>query len=189
MQFDVNVPFPEVRKRDGRRVPFDPEKIRKAVEKAGVVTEEFDRFESELITGQVLKVLSHRFDKGIPSIENIQDIVEHVLITSNHLKTARAYIVYREQHRKLRQDRKTVVDVSSSVNEYLDRADWRINANANQGYSLGGLILNVSGKVIANYWLNHVYSEEIGEAHRNADLHIHDLDMLSGYCAGWSLRT
>ena len=89
----------------------------------------------------------------------------------------------------LRQDRKTVVDVSSSVNEYLERADWRINANANQGYSLGGLILNVSGKVIANYWLNHVYSEEIGEAHRNADLHIHDLDMLSGYCAGWSLRT
>ncbi|AOJ70746.1 MULTISPECIES: ribonucleoside triphosphate reductase [Burkholderia] len=84
---------------------------------------------------------------------------------------------------------KPLIDVESSINEYLQRQDWRVNANANQGYSLGGLILNVSGKVIANYWLSHVYPGEIGEAHRNADLHIHDLDMLSGYCAGWSLRT
>ncbi|MCE5248885.1 ribonucleoside triphosphate reductase [bacterium] len=189
MKFEFSVPFAEVRKRDGRRVAFDPDKIRKAIAKAGAASGEFDQFEAELLTGQVIKVLSHSSRKGIPGIEQIQDIVEHVLITSNHLKTARAYIVYREQHRKLREDRKTVVDVFSSVNEYLDRADWRINANANQGYSLGGLILNVSGKVIANYWLNHVYSEEIGEAHRNADIHIHDLDMLSGYCAGWSLRT
>lgn len=84
---------------------------------------------------------------------------------------------------------KPLIDVESSINEYLDRRDWRVNANANQGYSLGGLILNVSGKVIANYWLSHVYPSAIGEAHRNADLHIHDLDVLSGYCAGWSLRT
>ncbi|KVE34782.1 ribonucleoside triphosphate reductase [Burkholderia sp. BDU5] len=84
---------------------------------------------------------------------------------------------------------KPLIDVETSINEYLDRQDWRVNANANQGYSLGGLILNVSGKVIANYWLSHVYPGEVGEAHRNADLHIHDLDMLSGYCAGWSLRT
>lgn len=86
-------------------------------------------------------------------------------------------------------DRRIAVDVERSVNEYLDRQDWRIHANANQGYSLGGLILNVSGKVIANYWLSHVYPAEIGQAHRDADIHIHDLDMLSGYCAGWSLRT
>lgn len=84
---------------------------------------------------------------------------------------------------------KPLIDVESSINEYLDRQDWRVNANANQGYSLGGLILNVSGKVIANYWLSHVYPSAIGQAHRNADLHIHDLDVLSGYCAGWSLRT
>lgn len=84
---------------------------------------------------------------------------------------------------------KPLIDVESSINEYLDRRDWRVNANANQGYSLGGLILNVSGKVIANYWLSHVYPSAIGQAHRNADLHIHDLDVLSGYCAGWSLRT
>ena len=89
----------------------------------------------------------------------------------------RAYSVYREQRAKLRQDKKTVVDVAASVNEYLDRQDWRVAANANQGYSLGGLILNVSGKVVANYWLNHVYPPEAGLAHREGDLHIHDLDM------------
>jgi len=185
---DFSTPFKEVRKRDGRRVSFDAVKIRNAIAKAGNSTGEFDEFEAELLTMQVIKVLTHTRHGGIPGIEQIQDIVEHVLITSNYIKTARAYIVYREQHKKLREDKRTLVDVFSSVNEYLDRLDWRINANANQGYSLGGLILNVSGKVIANYWLNHVYNEEIGSAHRNGDIHIHDLDMLSGYCAGWSLR-
>lgn len=82
-----------------------------------------------------------------------------------------------------------LLDISATISEYLQRSDWRVNANANQGYSLGGLILNTAGKVIANYWLNDVYTPSIGQAHRNADLHIHDLDMLSGYCAGWSLRT
>jgi len=188
MDGDFRVPFKEVRKRDGRRVPFDRTKIRDAIAKAGKATGEFDQFEAELLTMQVVKVLTHVRRSGIPGIEQIQDIVEHVLITSNYVKTARAYIVYREQHKKLREDKKTLVDVFASVNEYLDRLDWRINANANQGYSLGGLILNVSGKIIANYWLNHVYSDEIGQAHRNGDIHIHDLDMLSGYCAGWSLR-
>ena len=95
----------------------------------------------------------------------------------------------RDDAAQLRADRQTLVHVESSINEYLTRADWRVNANANQGYSLGGLILNVAGKVTANYWLSHVYAPEIGEAHRNGDIHIHDLDMLSGYCAGWSLRT
>ncbi len=112
-----------------------------------------------------------------------------MLARAAYFATARAYIVYREQHHRLRQDRATVVDVANAMNEYLERSDWRVNANANQGYSLGGLILNVAGKVTANYWLNHVYPPEIGQAHRNADIHIHDLDMLSGYCAGWSLRT
>ncbi len=108
---------------------------------------------------------------------------------AGYFDTARAYIVYRERHGRLRRDRKSLVDVASSMNEYLSREDWRVRANANQGYSLGGLILNVSGKVTANYWLDEVYSPEIGIAHREGDLHIHDLDMLAGYCAGWSLRT
>ena len=179
----------EALKRDGRRVPFDAAKIRSAIARAGQASGEFEADEADLLTAQVTKVLIHRFHGNPPAIEQIQDVVEQTLIAANHLKTARAYIVYREQHAKLRADRKTLVDVESSINEYLNRQDWRVNANANQGYSLGGLILNVSGKVTANYWLSHVYAPEIGEAHRNGDVHIHDLDMLAGYCAGWSLRT
>lgn len=177
-----------VRKRDGSTAPFDASRIEGAVLKAGRATGEFEESEARLLTAQVLKVLAHTHDEH-PDIERIQNIVEQALISANHLKTARAYIIYREQHRRLRQDRKTLLDVSQSVNEYLEREDWRVAANANQGYSLGGLILNSAGKMIANYWLNHVYPPEIGEAHREGDIHIHDLDMLAGYCAGWSLRT
>ncbi len=176
-------------KREGERVAFDAEKIRSAIERAGIATGEFDANEALLLAAQAVKVLRHRFADSDPDIEQIQDVVEQVLISANHFATARAYIVYREQRARLREDKKTVIEVSSSVNEYLDRADWRVNANANQGYSLGGLILNVSGKVIANYWLSHVYPPEVGRAHREGDIHIHDLDMLAGYCAGWSLRT
>jgi ribonucleoside-triphosphate reductase (formate) len=179
----------EVIKRSGERAPFDAGKIRSALERAGAATGEFDADEASLLAAQAGKVLVHRFHGQAPGIEQIQDVVEHTLIAANHLKTARAYIVYRERHATLRKDRQTLVNVEASVNEYLSRADWRVNANANQGYSLGGLILNVAGKVTANYWLSHVYTPEIGEAHRAGDLHIHDLDMLSGYCAGWSLRT
>ncbi|MDA8384045.1 MAG: ribonucleoside triphosphate reductase [Betaproteobacteria bacterium] len=179
----------EVIKRSGARKPFDADKIRSAIARAGQASGEFGDQEAQLLTAQAVKVLIHKFRKTPPHIEGIQDIVEQVLISANHLKTARAYIVYRETHRKLREDHKTVIDVGSAINEYLDQQDWRVNANANQGYSLGGLILNVSGKVVANYWLNHVYPPEVGEAHRGADIHIHDLDMLAGYCAGWSLRT
>jgi ribonucleoside-triphosphate reductase len=178
-----------IQKRDGSVVPFDGEKIFSAIRRAGAATGEFDEAEARLLTAQAVKVLSHRFTGQIPDIERIQDVVEQALISANHFRTMRAYSVYREQRARLRRDRKTVVDVAASVNEYLDRQDWRVAANANQGYSLGGLILNVSGKVVANYWLNHVYPPEVGAAHREGDLHIHDLDMLSGYCAGWSLRT
>ena len=179
-----------VRRRDGGVAIFDRERIASAIRRAGEATGEFGSDEAELLTAQVVKVLVHgHFAGGIPDVERIQDIVEQTLIAANHLTTARAYIAYRDQHRRLREDRRTIVDVAASVNEYLDRADWRVSANANQGYSLGGLILNTSGKVIANYWLSHVYPPEIGAAHREADIHIHDLDMLAGYCAGWSLRT
>jgi ribonucleoside-triphosphate reductase len=180
----------KIYKRDGSEATFDPGKIQHAILMAGEASGEFGNDEARLITAQVIKVLSYTgYRERIPGIERIQDVVEQVLISANHLQTARAYIVYREQHKKLRQDRRTLLDVSTSVNEYLQRSDWRVSANANQGYSLGGLILNTSGKMIANYWLNHVYPPEIGEAHRIGALHIHDLDMLAGYCAGWSLRT
>jgi ribonucleoside-triphosphate reductase len=177
-------------KRDRAQVPFDGSKIRSAIERAGRASGEFHAAEAKRLSRQVIKVLAHRSARRqAPGIEEIQDLVEQVLIGADHLRTARAYIVYREKHQQLRQDRRTLVDVAASVNEYLERADWRVNANANQGYSLGGLVLNTSGKMIANYWLNHVYPPEVGAAHREGDLHIHDLDMLAGYCAGWSLRT
>jgi ribonucleoside-triphosphate reductase len=179
-----------VLKRDGEEVPFASARIESAILRAGRASGEFDELEAGLLTAQVVKVLAHRFDNGrVPDIEDIQDVVEQTLISANHFETARSYIVYREQHRKLRHDHRTLVDVAGSNNEYLDRSDWRVSANANQGYSLGGLILNTSGKMIANYWLSHVYTPEIGQPHRDGDYHIHDLDMLSGYCAGWSLRT
>ena len=179
----------EVIKRDGRRAVFDAAKIRSAILRAGQASGEFGEAEADLLTAQAAKVLIHRFHGEAPGIEAIQDVVEQTLIAANHLATARAYIAYRDTHKKLREDRRTLVDVEASVNEYLSRQDWRVNANANQGYSLGGLILNVSGKVVANYWLNHVYPPELGAAHRDGSIHVHDLDMLAGYCAGWSLRT
>ena len=179
----------QVTKRDGCVVSFDAGKIASAIKRAGTASNEFVADQAHRITMQVLSLIE-KFPAPQPlSVEQIQDLVESCLFEANYRKTLRAYIVYREQHQKLRVDNKSLVDVELSMNEYLNRQDWRINANANQGYSLGGLILNVSGKVIANYWLNHVYPPEVGQAHRNADLHIHDLDMLAGYCAGWSLRT
>ncbi|WP_114971664.1 ribonucleoside triphosphate reductase [Rhodoferax ferrireducens] len=176
-------------KRDGGIKPFDLAKIAFALERAGQAGGEFGAAEAQHLTQSVVAPAIRALGAVTPHIEQIQDAVESALFGAGHPKTLRAYIVYREQHKKLRHDRKTLVDVESSMNEYLQQLDWRVNANANQGYSLGGLILNVSGKVIANYWLNHVYPPEVGAAHRSAALHIHDLDMLAGYCAGWSLRT
>ncbi len=174
-----------LRKRDGRLVAFERDKIARAIEAAGSATGEYD-----IATAQALaEGIQARLRRRVVDVELVQDTVERVLMEAGHYATARAYIVYRERHGRLRRDRKAIVDVASSMNEYLSREDWRVRANANQGYSLGGLILNVSGKVTANYWLDEVYSPEIGTAHREADLHIHDLDMLAGYCAGWSLRS
>jgi ribonucleoside-triphosphate reductase len=175
-------------KRDGRRVPFAPGKIVSAIARAGAATAQFGADEAHRLADVVVAALARRGVDDEPSIESIQDLVERTLAAAGWFDTARAYIVHRERHARLREDRRTMVDVAASIDEYLEQRDWRVNANANQGYSLGGLILNVSGKVVANYWLSHVYSPEIGRAHREGDVHIHDLDMLAGYCAGWSLR-
>ncbi|MDR0588204.1 MAG: ribonucleoside triphosphate reductase [Burkholderiales bacterium] len=175
-------------KRDGNKVAFDLSKIATAIALAGQATGEFDQKEAQILASQVGRVLAFKSVGGVPTIEAIQDRVEETLIAAGYYVTARAYIVYREKHKLLRDQRRTLIDVENAVEEYLDQRDWRVNANANQGYSLGGLILNVSGKVVANYWLDHVYEPEIGQAHREGDVHIHDLDMLAGYCAGWSLR-
>lgn len=184
-QAEVTKPV-SLRKRDGRLAAFDTAKIERAIAAAGAATGEFGASEAHALAEAVCLQLAHR---TAVEVEQVQDGVERTLMAAGHFDTARAYIVYRERHARLRRDRKAVVDVAASMNEYLSREDWRVRANANQGYSLGGLILNVSGKVTANYWLDEVYSPEIGTAHREGDLHIHDLDMLAGYCAGWSLRT
>ena len=176
-------------KRDGTVKNFDRSKIQKAIEKAGKATGEFGSARAEEITDFIVMPKIQELNVATPQIEQVQDAVEHALFEAGYFTTLRAYIVYREQRAKSRDAKKSWVEVETSINEYLEQLDWRVNANANQGYSLGGLILNVSGKVIANYWLNYIYTPEIGTAHRQADFHIHDLDMLSGYCAGWSLRT
>ncbi|MGC8468440.1 MAG: ribonucleoside triphosphate reductase [Acetobacteraceae bacterium] len=183
------LPWPHVLRRDGTAAPFDPARIRSAIQRAGQASGEVGPAEAAAVTADVLAALAGRVGTRAPGIEEIQDEVEMGLMRAGHLRTARAYIVYRAQHARLREDRAAAVDAVRSVNEYLARQDWRVRANANQGYSLGGLILNASGKLIANYWLAHVYPEEVASAHRDGALHIHDLDMLSGYCAGWSLRT
>ena len=184
----IKTKIKHVTKRDGTLADFDASKIYNAVLKAGTSTGEFGEADAWLLTAQIMKVVNYKFAESVPDIEQIQDIVEQALISSNYTATAKAYILYRDQRQRSRADHKVMVDVESSINEYLEKLDWRVNANANQGYSNGGLILNVSGKVTANYWLSHVYPAEVGEAHRNGDIHIHDLDMLAAYCAGWSLK-
>lgn len=178
-----------ISRRDGTTAAFDPDRIRYAIARAGQASGEFAAALADQLTRDVLDALATRFPSDAPNVEDIQDEVEYALMRSGRFRTARAYIKYRAQHTRMRHDRWAVVDAVTSINEYLERQDWRVQANANQGYSLGGLILNSAGKLIANYWLNHVYPAEIGVAHRDGDIHIHDLDMLSGYCAGWSLRT
>lgn len=185
--FVPNPALDTVIKRDGKSVQFDENKIFSSLSRAGAASGEFTTDKATVITKEVVRTL--QTVQNPPGIECIQDTVEATLIRLGYLKTARAYIAYREQRSAARDAKRTVVDVVDSIEEYLEHKDWRVQANANQGYSLGGLILNVSGKVSANYWLSKLYPSEIGTAHRNGDIHIHDLDMLSGYCAGWSLRT
>lgn len=181
--------FPNVVKRTGDVVPFDKNRINKAIFKANEVTNELNESKINKITETVCYFInkSNKFNGKI-AVEDIQDLVEFALMSSSFYKTARAYIVYREKRAEVRASNSVAVEVSNTINEYLHRTDWRVNANANQGFSLGGLILNTSGKIIANYWLSYVYPAEIKNAHTDGDFHIHDLDMFSGYCAGWSLR-
>ncbi len=121
-------------------------------------------------------------------VESIQDSVEHVLVQAGYAEVAKAYILYRKQREKIRNMKSTILDYKDIVNSYVKVEDWRVKENSTVTYSVGGLILSNSGAVTANYWLSEIYDEEIADAHRNADIHIHDLSMLTGYCAGWSLK-
>jgi ribonucleoside-triphosphate reductase len=179
-------------KRDGQIEFYDRTKIYNAIEKAAISVGINDNSLIEKLTSNTEKKLEefmmNRHPNSIPSVEEIQDIVETVLIEDKQVKIAKAYIIYRARHEVLRNSKKLFLDINSTVDGYLSQSDWRVNENSNVNFSLGGLILHNSGAITANYWLKNIYPEEVANAHRDADFHIHDLGMFSGYCAGWSLR-
>ena len=177
--------FKKIKKRDGRTVKFDAEKIVNAIAKAGIATGEFDKKIAQNLTLKVLnsaqQVITHR----IPTVEEIQDIVEEVLLSSTYRKTAKAYIIYRDQHARIREiTSKAEVDL---IDQYLGKTDWQVNENSNMTYSLQGLNNYISSEISKSYWLNKLYPPEIRQAHLNGDFHIHDLNLLSVYCVGWDL--
>ena len=177
--------YKSIKKRDGRTAKFDRKKIEKAIEKAGLETGEFDAAQAVELTDKVLGVLETRNQKRLPSVEDIQDIVEDALIDSKFKKTAKAYIIYRDQHKKLREITSNIhVDL---IDKYLENLDWKVNENSNMGYSLQGLNNYVSAEITKTYWLDKIYTSKIGQAHKEGDLHIHDLNLLSVYCVGWDL--
>ncbi len=179
----------KVRKREGKIVPFEIEKISTAITKA--FEAENQNYDKDVIDFLALKVtadFNSKITDNIINVEDIQDSVESVLIKAGYAEVAKAYILYRRLHDKMRNMKSTVLDYKDIVNSYINVTDWRVKENSTVTYSVGGLILNNSGAITANYWLSEVYDDEIANAHRNCDIHLHDLSMLTGYCAGWSLK-
>lgn len=179
----------QVKKRDGSLVEFDMSKISTALSKAFNAKQV--NYTADILNMLALRVtadFSKKIKDGVVTVEDIQDSAEVVLIQAGYVDIAKSYILYRKQREKVRNINETLVDYKKIVDDYLKVSDWRVKENSTVTYSVGGLILSNSGAVTANYWLSEIYDEEIGEAHRNADIHIHDLSMLTGYCAGWSLK-
>ncbi|MGE3279135.1 MAG: ribonucleoside triphosphate reductase [Candidatus Altimarinota bacterium] len=177
-----------IQKRNGEIAVFDASKIAEALRKAAGSVENQESFSPDVLAEMVEASFWKSTSGSVATVEEIQDKVENILMDNGYRETAKSYILYRDQHRKIRESNKVIVDVESTMTEYLKKTDWRVQANSNQGYSLGGLILNTAGKITANYWLSHIFSPEANSAHRSGDIHIHDLDLFCGYCAGWSLR-
>ncbi|MDD5674165.1 MAG: ribonucleoside triphosphate reductase [Chitinivibrionales bacterium] len=178
-----------IRKRDGKILPYDNYKIANAIFKAAQAVGGKDFGMALTLAKQVEVLLNKKFhSNSIPAVEELQDIVEKVLIEQGHARVAKAFILYREQHRRLRDTHDLVLDIVHTMDGYLKQEDWRVHENSNVNYSLGGLILHNSGAITANYWLDNIYGHDISSAHKNGEIHIHDLSMFSGYCAGWSLR-
>ena len=176
-------------KRDGKEVSFDIKKITVAIEKAfRSLEKEFDENVVDFIALKVTSDFSSKVKDGKITVEEIQDSVEKVLSQAGYEDVAKAYILYRKQREKIRNMKSATLDYKSVVDNYLKLSDWRVKENSTVTYSVGGLILSNSGAITANYWLSEIYDEEIANAHRNCDFHIHDLSMLTGYCAGWSLK-
>ena len=179
----------QVVKRDGETAEFCLKKITEAIKKAFRATgNEFNDEILELLSLRVTADFQPRMKDGSISVEEIQDSVEHVLEQTGYTDVAKAYILYRKQREKIRSMNSALLNYKDVVNSYVKVEDWRVKENSTVTYSVGGLILSNSGAVTANYWLSEIYDQEIADAHRNADIHIHDLSMLTGYCAGWSLK-
>ncbi len=179
----------KIRKRDGRIVPFEQEKITTAIWKAAQAVGGTDRERAKQLSEQVVEIINKKYDGKTATVENIQDIVEKVLVENGHYKTAKAYILYREEHKKLRDVRSLLLNVGDVVDNYIIQSEWRIRENANIDFSYSGLLWHGVGTIMAYYALNHVYPKEIARAHTEGDFHLHNLSMsLCGYCAGWSLR-
>ncbi len=179
----------QIIKRDGAIVDFDITKIAEAIKKAFEATDtEYTESVIDFLAIKVSADFLPKIHNGLVAVEDIQDSVEAVLSRGGYETVAKAYILYRKQREKVRNMNSTLLDYKDTVNKYLDVMDWRVKENSTVTYSVGGLILSNSGAITANYWLSEVYDDEIGNAHRNGDIHLHDLSMLTGYCAGWSLR-
>jgi len=177
--------FKKIEKRDGRIKKFEAEKITNAIAKAGAATGEFDYEIAQKLTLKVLNLAQQAIPRDIPTVEEIQDVVEEILLSSPYRKTAKAYIIYREQHAGIREiTARADVDL---VDQYLEKIDWQVNENSNMSFSLQGLNNYVSSEISKIYWLVKIYPPEIRQAHLNADFHIHDLNLLSVYCVGWDL--
>ena len=179
----------QVLKRDGKVADFDLVKINDAIKMAFEAQEK--QYHPAIIDFLALKVTADfepKIKEGLIAVEDIQDSVESVLVQAGYADVAKAYILYRKQREKLRNMKSTILDYKDIVDSYVKNIDWRVKENSTVTYSVGGLILSNSGAITANYWLSEVYDDEIANAHRNADIHLHDLSMLTGYCAGWSLK-
>ncbi len=178
-----------VKKRDGNIVPFNLNKIKIAIEKAfAAVGKSYSDDILDMLALRVTAAFNDKVRDDVVTVEDVQDAVEVVLIQTSYVEDAKAYILYRKQHQKLRDISATTLDYKNTVDNYLKVNDWRVKENSTVSYSVGGLILSNSGAVTANYWLSEIYDEEIAKAHREAQIHLHDLSMLTGYCAGWSLK-
>ncbi len=179
----------KVIKRDGKEAEFNLSKITEAIRKAfEAQNKEYNMDIIEMLALKVTADFEKKVKNGVVGVEDIQDSVEHVLITADYADVAKGYILYRKQREKIRNMKSTVLDYKEIVDNYVHLTDWRVKENSTVTYSVGGLILSNSGAITANYWLSEIYDQEIADAHRNADIHIHDLSMLTGYCAGWSLK-